>query len=155
MSSKEYFNNLNGWQRLWVLFCLLYAPMVFMVCHDGINDPYITAPDIRARMPGDTGKYIEDFGEYTSSYNNDGTYTLITDGQNKVKIRADNNVPDEFFDKFFDDVDAAAVLAKKEESFNNLKEAIYAFLWPPIILYIFGFLVGWSFRGFFPKKTIQ
>lgn len=122
---------MNGWQRLWVVVCLVMAILIGWYTQQTLPNESITKYYHDSRIDQLT-RYLKE--ATNSSYSSDYIASL------QIDIRKEN---EEF---------AKALAALPEERREYLTTALGIWFGLSVGLYIAGWLIGWIYRGFRPKQ---
>lgn len=123
---------MNGWQRLWVVVCLVLAIIIGWWTYLLLPTEAMTTYYHKARISELTGYLKESEG---SKYQTDYVASLHED------VRKEN----EDYKKQLSDM--------SKQQTTEITESIGIWLGLSVALYIAGWLIGWIYRGFRPKKV--
>ena len=125
---------MNGWQRLWVVACLVLAIFIGWYTQLILPTEWRTTYNHESRINQLTG-YLKD--AEGSKFQTDYVASLRED------IRKEN----EDFQK--------ELVNLSNERTSYITDAIKIWLGLSVSLYIGGWLIGWIYRGFRPKKSSE
>ncbi|SDO27695.1 hypothetical protein SAMN04489798_2530 [Pseudomonas arsenicoxydans] len=123
---------MNGWQRLWVVVCLVLAILIGWYTQLILPTEERTTYNHKSRISQLTS-YLKD--ATASNYSSDYIASLRED------IRKEN----EDFQKEISNM--------SKERTSYITYAINIWLGLSVALYITGWLIGWIYRGFRPKRV--
>lgn len=134
---------MNGWQRMWVVACLLMAVFAAMDAHENLPtaERVTSMHTMRVGWLKDELKSVIEMGQLKlGPWNNFGKANVE---DVKAKMAAeDENYRNEL-----------ANLPKERR--ESITWAVNIWLCFSIGLYVAGWLIGWIYRGFRPKKSSE
>lgn len=132
---------MNGWQRMWVVACLMMAIFIGVVSYKTIDtEERLTYPhDFKIkRLEDDLKRLTDKANANPGPWNNFGDETV--EGV-KEQIQTENRI----FEKELSQLPSE----RREHVITSLS------VWVgfSVSLYVAGWLIGWIYRGFRPKKV--
>lgn len=132
---------MNGWQRMWVVVSLMMAIFVGVVSYNTIDtEDRLTYPHSLKikRLEDDLKRLTENAGNKPGPWNDFGNETVE---DTKEQIQREN----EIFSK-----ELSQLPSERREHILTSLGVLVGF---SVGLYVIGWLIGWIYRGFRPKKT--
>lgn len=147
---------LNGWQRIWIVMTIIYSIIVLLISYNHLPNKQIANIDyhyfvsslpenLRNNLNSPDKDYEQGLG-YKFNFDLIGSEIVIMKNGDKLYFKS--GTKKEIIDNISNEYNIRIESLMQRQNVEYYSYTLMFLIFPPIVIYLLGWSVGWVIRGF-------